>query len=105
MTETKYTPEQVAAWKKQYGEKNIHLLTTDDGREAVVRTPMLSDLEKAMDANKKPKAKSLDFNRVLFRSCVLWHSADLMEDEARQLEVLTAIGGISDIKEATIKKL
>jgi hypothetical protein len=103
MNEKKYTAEQVAEWKKEHGQ--LHVLTTEDGREAVVRTPKLADLEVAMDASKKPKAKSLDFNRILFRRTVLWQHPDLMEDDGRQLEIYTAIGGISDIKEATVKKL
>lgn len=103
MSETKYTAEQLAQWKKEHGQ--LHVLTTEDGYEAVVREPKLIDLEMAMDRSKKAGAKALDFNRVLFRRCALWQQAGLMEDDDRQLAIYTAIGGVAEIKEATVKKL
>jgi hypothetical protein len=102
-TTNKPTTEQLNAWKKEHGV--LHSLSTEDGYEAIVRSPRLTDLEQAMDKSKKPGARSLDFNRVLFRRCCLWNSDGLMDDEDRQLQILTAIGSISDVKEATVKKI
>lgn len=103
MNTTKPTAEQIAAWKKEHGQ--LHLMTTSDGHEAIVREPKLADLELAMDRSKKANAKSLDFNRTLYRRCRLWEQDGLWNDEGRQLEVLTAIGGIAEVKEASVKKL
>lgn len=80
-------------------------MTTTDGYSAIVREPKLADLEAAMDKSKKANARSLDFNRTLYRRCRLWEQEGLWDDDGRQLEVLTAIGGISEIKEAAVKKL
>lgn len=102
-TNNKPTPDQIEALKKEHGQ--LHLMTTSDGYEAIVREPKLVDLEMAMDRSKKANAKSLDFNRTLYRRCKVWEQEGLWDDEARQLEVLTAIGGIADIKEAQVKKL
>ena len=95
--------EQMAEWKAKY--KKVHEITTEDGFVAVVREPSMVDLEIAMDKSTKKGARYFDFNRTLYRRCKLWEQEGMMDDEDRALELLSAMGSLGEIREATIKKL
>lgn len=104
MSEKQYpSAEQIANWKQEY--RTLHEFSTEGGGKAIIRQPRMLDLERAMDASKKPNAKSLDFNRVLYRNCRLWESHDLLGNDEDALQVLTSIGQVAEVREATVKKL
>lgn len=104
---TRPTEEQQAEWKKKF--KAIHEITTQDEKySAIVRQPNMMDMEAALDKGRKKGARTLDFNRALYRSCLLWVHPGLAEDDDMveyQIELAVAMGEIGDFKEATIKKL
>ena len=98
------TAEQIAEWKAKHG--TLHMITSEDGEfQAIIRKPKLHDLERAMKADKAPKAKPLDFNRSILQNCLLYEDPGFRSDDEREVGLLTGVGEVVAIAEVTVKKL
>lgn len=96
---------RIAEWKQKY--KHIYLVRHKEA-VAVLRKPRLADVEKAQAARGDRKAKPMDFQRSIVRSCCL-HADEVMQlgtgKDEYQFALLNGALEITDIPEAEIRKL
>ena len=93
------TPEQIEAWKKQYGD--IYAIKVENG-VCYLKKPSRKALGYASYASKQ---NPLNFNEVILNDCWLGGDESIRTDDAKFLGVSGTIAQIIEVKEAELKKL
>ncbi len=99
----KYTKEQLAGWKKKYGNDGIFEVVVED-KKAVLHKPSRKDLSFAA-AGSGQGADSIKFSEILMRQCWIDGDQEIMEDDNYFLGAVPVLQAISEVKKAEIKKL
>ncbi len=80
MNKVEITPEQIKAWKDQYGDC-LHKITLETGEVFIVRSPKIKEIEGAQYLLKENKF--ITYNIFLFRCCYVGGNAIPDNDETK----------------------
>lgn len=97
---------QIATWKNQYKQKNIHEIECEDedgNKHAVyVKKPTLELLQ--MVANYDKQGDSIKGLNVMFNTLKIGGSDEVSNDEEMRMSAIKTLGGLFKVKEAQLKK-
>lgn len=91
-------PEQIEAWKRQYGE--VYTVTVGDSI-GYLKKPSRKALGYASFASKK---NPLNFNEFILNDCWLGGDESIRTDDAKFLGVSAVLAELIEVKEAELKK-
>ena len=93
------TPEQIEAWKKQYGD--VYTVVVD-GSIGYLKKPSRKALGYASFASKN---NPLNFNEAILNDCWLGGDESIKTDDAKFLGASAVLTQLIEVKEAELKKL
>lgn len=94
------TPEQIEAWKKQYGE--VFAIEVD-GSVMYVRKPSRRELSFASAA--AAKKSGLEYMESIMKNCKLGGDESIITEDAKFMGASAQMATLIEVKEAQIKKL
>lgn len=94
------TPEQIEAWKKEYGD-DIYAIIVGDG-VLYVRKPNRRDLGYASMGSKKD---SLNYIESVMKNCKLGGDESIITEDGKFMGASAQMATLIDVKEAELKKL
>jgi hypothetical protein len=96
---SKVTPEQIAEWKKKYGD--IFQISVDE-HSCYLRRPNRKELSYAAVAGKNDPLK---YNENILKSCWLGGDEEIRDDDVLFFSAGSVLAEIIEIKAAELKKL
>lgn len=94
----KATAEQLEAWKKQHGDIFEILV---DGKYGYLKTPDRKTMGYASSLQSNP----IRSNEVLLNGCWIGGDEEIKTDDSLFMSVQGMLGGLIELKEATLVKL
>ena len=98
-----YTDEQLAGWKKKYGEDGVFEVAVAD-KKAVLHKPSRKDLSFA-SAGSGQGSDVFKFSEILMRQCWIDGDREIMDDDDYFLGAVPVLQAIAEVKQAEVKKL
>lgn len=98
-----YTNEQLAGWKKKYGEDGIYEVVVDD-KKAILHKPSRKDISYATSGSSSGQ-DAMKFNEILMRQCWVDGDREILEDDDYFFGAVPTLQAILEVKKAEIKKL
>lgn len=99
----KYTEEQIKAWKEKWGENNVFVATVDD-KCCVLHKPRRQDYSYAMVASNGGK-DPVKLQEALLNGCWIDGDNEIKTEDSYFFSVSAQIEGMSEVKQAELKKL